>query len=855
MLDRGSCLLLVLVYFVVESILCQSVKGRVMDEHGIGLVQASIMLKPLTADLILGFAASDDSGYFHIVIPADVSTDSFRIECRYIGYDPLITSISEVDTLYIFRLLPSNYLLGEVEIKAHGTGVRITGDTTTISPSVFSHGKEKNLKDILEKLPGVEINENDQILYNGKQVNYVHLDGDDFMSDQRGVLLRGLSAQDIDNVQFYRDISDGKEDLIMDVKTKGEAKNTLNMDAMIAAGFEDKISHKASLYSIGDRLKMFGTTKYNNTGEAVASLGDYLALVNLDNLAGNRIELPSAFRTQNMNFEGHQGFASVNMSWRIDSLQHLKGSVYGVFSSMEQSRLAIQSRANELFLRSDEASEQSFNNLGVNFHFTKVFNPRWDIAIDGSFNQEVKNNVQMAFQTNSISTDSVGQKSDEDNLRWSLDGCLTYHLADQIRLEYSTSIGHYAHCRNWGAKLSGPWEFDIGDSIYEFSALDQANATYGSYSRHEISLSFNGTGFRLATGLFLQSNTYDYRWHNSMISVDQSRSIGYDQLGWMLNTQFVWEGIHVGTRHVLNRNIGLLNSARWYLDSDVTLNYRVPNTALSFFLKARKGYRPYVYDDLPGSSIFENANSVVVDMSQIDKLTEEQSILVLTAYPLSTLGLRLWSSFSYSLTSQDLVRNSQFFPSYTFSTNTLNGEYESKRYNIGLDKRLFRIGLNIKYKLNLGQLSTIQFVEGSSSRAHFSNTVHSLSGQTTWKDSKWNLEMSWVHDKRMTLNGSSSFLEKDWKMLLLLAPIDDNGFLIKGGWDHYQSSYDNIQQWRWIASAEYPLSKHVTIGLEAFDFLHLARRERASLVESGLFRSEDVRRDFPGYILFTMRVH
>ncbi|MGS0526598.1 hypothetical protein ACU8V7_16910 [Zobellia nedashkovskayae] len=58
--------------------------------------------------------------------------------------------------------------------------VSVKGDTIVYDTDAFVSGTEKKLKDVLENLPGIEINDDGQIEVEGKTVSKVMVEGKDF---------------------------------------------------------------------------------------------------------------------------------------------------------------------------------------------------------------------------------------------------------------------------------------------------------------------------------------------------------------------------------------------------------------------------------------------------------------------------------------------------------------------------------------------------------------------------------------------------------------------------------------------------------------------------------------------------
>ena len=58
--------------------------------------------------------------------------------------------------------------------------VRISGDTVVYATDAFVNGTERKLGDVLEKLPGIDVNEDGEVEVEGVEVSKVMVEGKDF---------------------------------------------------------------------------------------------------------------------------------------------------------------------------------------------------------------------------------------------------------------------------------------------------------------------------------------------------------------------------------------------------------------------------------------------------------------------------------------------------------------------------------------------------------------------------------------------------------------------------------------------------------------------------------------------------
>ena len=66
--------------------------------------------------------------------------------------------------------------------------------------SKYATPADKNLSDVLKRLPGIKVEENGQIKYHGEPINKFYIDGSDFMDGRYGLATENISPSDVASV-------------------------------------------------------------------------------------------------------------------------------------------------------------------------------------------------------------------------------------------------------------------------------------------------------------------------------------------------------------------------------------------------------------------------------------------------------------------------------------------------------------------------------------------------------------------------------------------------------------------------------------------------------------------------------
>jgi len=106
----------------------------------------------------------------------------------------------------------------EVVVKAKK--IRGGNDTITYNASTYISKNDKVLEDLLKKMPGITVDANGQISYNGKWISEFYIEGNDMLDGNYNIATQNLNASDIASVQVMENHQDAA---VLRGKQKGES--------------------------------------------------------------------------------------------------------------------------------------------------------------------------------------------------------------------------------------------------------------------------------------------------------------------------------------------------------------------------------------------------------------------------------------------------------------------------------------------------------------------------------------------------------------------------------------------------------------------------------------------------------
>lgn len=285
--------LLFLLFTLINSAYSQiNIKGRIVDKaDDKPLTNASIIL--LNRDSVLRyFNRANEEGRFQI---KNIKPGSYIMLATYPKFelysDTIQISDKDLD-LHDIKINSQRNVLQEV-IVTRRLPITLKGDTIEYDAGSFATEKNAKLEDLLRRLPGFTVTGDGTITAQGKSVQKVFIDGEEFFGYDPKIAIRNVRADAVDKVQLYEKkseeaelsgIDDGVRIQTVNVVLKEKARKGLfgNMEALggsqglyagnlFAAKFNktERIGVTASHNNMGSSSGREGSLRMNNqiTGE------------------------------------------------------------------------------------------------------------------------------------------------------------------------------------------------------------------------------------------------------------------------------------------------------------------------------------------------------------------------------------------------------------------------------------------------------------------------------------------------------------------------------------------------------------------------------------------------------------
>ncbi|MBQ3595544.1 MAG: hypothetical protein II981_09070, partial [Bacteroidales bacterium] len=175
------------------------IKGNITDTSGEPLFNVSVLVHNAGSNLIIAYGFSDIDGNYEISFNSP--SDSLDIKTNSSFYEKITKRIANTSQTIDFVLKEEVYELKGVTVMARP--IEKTNDTIEYFVDSFVGQEDKSIEDVLKKMPGIEVEGNGQILYQGLPIQKFYVEGMDLMDGQYATISKNLPHQSVASVEIY----------------------------------------------------------------------------------------------------------------------------------------------------------------------------------------------------------------------------------------------------------------------------------------------------------------------------------------------------------------------------------------------------------------------------------------------------------------------------------------------------------------------------------------------------------------------------------------------------------------------------------------------------------------------------
>jgi hypothetical protein len=534
--------------------------GQVLDSLNRPIAYANVVAINQSTQKIAGFGISNNEGKFKVTL---LEGPSYLIRVSFVGYrqyeQALSTWDSESPQLVILK--QSDTQLGLVEVVSE-MPVTMKGDTLTYKTDAFTTGTERKLEDVLEKLPGFQVDEEGGVKVQGKNVDKVLIDGKPFMDGNTKLATKNLPANAVDRVQVLKNFNevgpmrglDTNENLALNIQLKEGKKNMVFGDLTAGVGPQKRYLAHANTFYYAPKLNVNFIGGMNNVGEQPFTLQDYFrfsgGMGGLASRAGSRIQvngedlgIPMATRSNANSLETN--LAAFNLNYSPSSKWRHTGFVIGSTANNGLGSSSLRTYLNTGQNNKEELlSSATVENRSALAKYAITYTPKEETYLKYSFfgklseiqNGNLLNSSFGDFTQNINTLSSRNPYALQQKLEW-------YHAPNEDQV-FSMEM-------NWEKKYIDPF-LDLTSSVKPLVGL-YAIPNAASYRLLQNQELHTGTLEGLFNYYYILNPTNHLNWSIGMQQLNQDFVSGLSQVGssqrfdaFVNNNEFDFQDIYLG---------------------------------------------------------------------------------------------------------------------------------------------------------------------------------------------------------------------------------------------------------------------------------------------------------------------
>ena len=705
----------------ISHINAQSISGTISDNSGSPLVAATIEVLTSRDSTHISGTTADLNGSYKF----DIAAGSYIIRTSYVGY----TSAQKRIILFNNHNLQVNFMLQEEamlldEVAVIATGVVVKGDTTTYFTNSYRTGHERNLKDVLEVLPGVKVDPNtNAITANGKSIRKILIENQDIFQGSTSVPMDNLSADGIKSVEVIDNYSeyniyDGfrtSNETVINLNVTDDMKGRISGDTELYGGVLNKYQVKNSSILIGKKVMVSGIASANNTGnntlkasDIIGMNGGYNELLSNENPVENierTLKAYSSFIDYRKNvYKKDNGVISLNMALNPSSKVKV---LWNGIAGLDNYKLKSEERYNYIsgleytdIMNEKQKKQHYMTNLKISYIPHETFNIYYKGKLYYAHrNQDISNSISnemfygitkndnfttenkilavKAFGKNTLNLSlDINYSSYKKDYLFNTDSDLLYTGIDEISNNYAY-LTNQSNCE-YSAQL-----------FYLHRLSDKYFIRVGLQSVYDINDIKTRLIEELPSTLYNNDNYANYWDNNLNVRLCKDQGIFTFTIGAILRNYHISD----------NLRRDMLPIKKVIASPNATFTYRFSN--MHFISVAYDELLKYnSIDDLTDNSYIQNYNQIIHNsVNRYNGYTRKASMTHMLMIPLH--GFTMTNMLSYECIENDIINNHH----QTGIVDKINRQtYDTGINSVSIissvEKRFMIMPLNTKFNFN-----------------------------------------------------------------------------------------------------------------------------------------------------------
>ncbi len=480
------------------------VQGRVVDTMGQGLSFANIIADPVDSTMQVLYNVADEKGFFKIRL---IPNKTYRLSASYIGYTSEIVKLKvtrDTTVQFVLKIRPEE--LDEVIIVAR-KAIDVKKDTITFRASSFLRGGERKLRDLIKNVPGMAVDAEGNVKFQGRRVSTVLVENREFFTGQTKFATNNIPAEVVKEIQildnyhetaFMKNV-ENTDAIALNINLKDDKKEFW-FGSIQAGGFKKFYLAYLSLFKFSEKnqITLIGNT--NNANKEVMTAEDFNLLDSPTKDYDTKpvsVQRPSTlynlFQTKNRD-KSEEKFVGVGIkryfqkSGTVSSYFLINKSAFGTFESQLRYPIGIDS----LFNKKNTLSNGLNWFMAGKLEYRNYSKYRHDIkggilfkTMHPQFNRQITNET---FLNNQVWSFLANNNSGEWTMFLNLKKRFKDVYISTLSFEYKRSDEDYLEDRFTDSGIVNPFLAMVpGDSIFLKHSFNQKGERIHLLAKHFFS--------------------------------------------------------------------------------------------------------------------------------------------------------------------------------------------------------------------------------------------------------------------------------------------------------------------------------------------------------------------------------
>lgn len=475
-----------------------TIRGKVTDTASKqSLADATVSIMDTKDSSSVAFAAANDKGVFEI---KGLDAGNYRMLISFQGYQnisKLFSITPDKQTIDFGTLFMEKRSVTLQEVIVERPPIAIKKDTVEYNAGSFKTKPNEDVEGLLKKLPGVQVDRDGTVKAQGEQVQKVYVDGKEFFGTDPKLATKNLTADMVESVQVFDDMSDqakftkiddGSRQKAMNIKLKKNMKNGYFGKINVGGGTDGRYDGNLSFNRFKGDMQVSLIAAANNVNKQGFSFTDIISTMGGFGGGGG-----GAFGGGGGQRGGGGG-----------------GFGGGGFGGGQ----VVATRGGIAGLGFGGSSNGITSSISTGLNYRDVWGPKIDVSGSYFFSQTKNNSIQNIFKQTSFPKDSTTFSNDDrtsqntnDNHRFNLR--FEYRIDSMNSILYTPSF-NVQHSQGFSDDTTFIHSLQSGKQF-----LSLTGRSYNENSRDGITLNnnllyrkrFNRAGRTLTLGL---SNAYSH---------------------------------------------------------------------------------------------------------------------------------------------------------------------------------------------------------------------------------------------------------------------------------------------------------------------------------------------------------